>query len=344
MGKIVAGFQKLKEMKELEKLFKPQKKTSKIVKWFINWFSKIWSYVGWDDYIAFIFLLIGLLCYFDSLLVYFPRLNDFFVDIRSEFVGMSLSVLIIANAVEVIGRREEKKRLILQMGSPNNIFAIEALRQLDFHGWTRDETLVGAKLQRADLYKADLILVNMMNANLNGAILEHASMQEINLRNATLNKASLVEADLRSANLTSAILREANCSDALFCGAKLMYADLEQANLNNADLRSADLTWADLTDTKLTNAKYNDATNWPRNFKPKEVGAILNQDPLPGSSLYAKVKLPQEAKAAIFDGAKLRYKYITKQRVPKKTIVVIIIALLVCALIFGILGYVVTFP
>jgi len=111
-------------------------------------------------------------------------------------------------------------------------------------------------------------------ANLRGADLSGMNLGRANLREANLREADLREADLRGANL-----REANLSRAY-----LIKADLREANLGEADLSVADLSGADLSGAVLYEAivrgaflggvLYNDMTQWPKGFNPKNHGAI----------------------------------------------------------------------
>ena len=57
------------------------------------------------------------------------------MDIRSDLISIGIVVFIIDNVNEMYRRRAEKERLILQMGSPDHGFAIEAVRQLSVRGW-----------------------------------------------------------------------------------------------------------------------------------------------------------------------------------------------------------------
>ena len=64
------------------------------------------SYIGWEDYLGFAIFLIGVL----GFIIYpLPVIHE----MRSELVGIGITVLIIDNANEAIKRREEKKRLIV---------------------------------------------------------------------------------------------------------------------------------------------------------------------------------------------------------------------------------------
>jgi len=88
----------------------------------------IWSYAGWDDGFALVLLAIGGLGYAGGLIPGLPEWGEFYIDIRSELIGIGFSVLLIANAGEWILRKQEKKRLILQMGSLSNALAVDAAR------------------------------------------------------------------------------------------------------------------------------------------------------------------------------------------------------------------------
>lgn len=233
-----------------------------------KWLKNIWSYVGWDDYLAGFILLVGVLGFIDGPMPYVPGWDMFYEGIRYELIGIGVSVLIIANAGEVVSRGQEKKRLILQMGSPDNAFAVEAARQIRSKGWLVDGSLRGAYLIRANLSGARLT-----EANLSGAALIRAD-----LRGANLYGANLTRAYLSFDNLSKANLRRANLT-----GAKLIRADLRGANLTGADLtettlRGANLTETDLTETDLSGAKYNKETEWPDDFDPQAARAVLVDD------------------------------------------------------------------
>lgn len=161
-----------------------------------KWLKNVWSYVGWDDYLALSLMLIGLLGYFDGPIPYMPKLDEIYIDNRSELIGMGFGVLIIANAGEVVSRWQEKKRLILQMGSPDNAFAREAVRQLRSKNCLTDGSLKGADLSEADLTNAYLVKVNLIKANLSAATLRGADLRCADLSGADLLNANLSGADM----------------------------------------------------------------------------------------------------------------------------------------------------
>lgn len=56
----------------------------------------------------------------------------------------------------VVGVRNEKKNLIMMMGSPDNTTALKAVAQMRTKGWEYDGSLKGAELARANLEGAYL--------------------------------------------------------------------------------------------------------------------------------------------------------------------------------------------
>lgn len=156
----------------------------------------------------------------------------FYANASAELVSIVFTILVIDSLNERRTRDQEKRRLILQMGSPDNGFALEAVRILGAEGWLADGSLHGADLWRA---------------NLAGALLERARLVRVELNDANLEGASLWGADLRGANLSNANLRGANLWRANLKGANLSGANIEGVHLNNANLEGANL-WSDTLD------------------------------------------------------------------------------------------------
>jgi len=255
-----------------------KKQTKKLkVKWeaFLETrFTKvIKEYFGYDDLAALIIMLIGALYYLENGVVPSNQgLSDFYKNIHAELIGLGVTVLIIGNANQYLQTKAEKRRLILQMGSPNNDFAIEAIRQLRQRGWLNDGTIKEAYLRGANLDGAKLDEVHMEGAYLRKAHLKGAKLWNANLEKAVLRNAHLEKAVLKNANLKSAILRNTH----------LESANMKAVHLEGTDLRWAHLEGVNLSDashddnTKWENAKYDGKTIWPsEDFDPKMKGLII---------------------------------------------------------------------
>lgn len=234
--------------------------------------DKLMTYFGLDDAIALIALFLGLLYYF------FPFESQFLKDFHSELISIGITVLILGNANQYMEIQAEKKRLILQMGSPDNSIAIEAVRQIKNNGWLLDGTLVNAFLQEA----------NLKNAFMLGVRLDKACLMFTNFEAADMRYGHFKDADMLTANLKQAYLENSDLERVSMFRADLGGAFLKEAHLDGADLFEANLEGADLTgifyndDTKWLGATYNTGlhgTKFPDNFDPIEKGMICTDDP-----------------------------------------------------------------
>lgn len=134
------------------------------------------SNIGWEYYLGFTILLIGIFGFFVLPLPFWQGLSNAYEEIRAELIGIGIAVLIIDNTNEAIKRREEKKRLILQLGSPDHAFAIEAARQLREREWLFDGPIRGAYLGGANLWGANLREANLEGTDLSGVNMEGAEV------------------------------------------------------------------------------------------------------------------------------------------------------------------------
>lgn len=166
---------------------------------------------------------------------------DLYANVGAELLSLAATVLVIDRLNQRRATQQEKRRLILQMGSPDNAFAVEAARILSSEEWLEDGSLKKAKLRSANLQKARL-----WDADLQEAYLRHAILQDAKLRGANLQ-----ETDLQEANLKGAVLRDANLKGANLRGANLQEADLREADLQGIDLRETLLKGADLQNANL---------------------------------------------------------------------------------------------
>jgi uncharacterized protein YjbI with pentapeptide repeats len=143
----------------------------------------------------------------------------------------------------------------------------------DFHGRAlpaRD--MEGVTLYYADLNDAKLAREDLRCAYLGRAWMMRADLEEADLSGASLTESRLQEADLAGADLTAASLLRA----------RLDRANLAGANLTRATLIGTNLRGANLTGTALTDARYDHTTKWPRDFDPRQAGAVGLDDHLSG--------------------------------------------------------------
>jgi hypothetical protein len=148
-------------------------------------------------------------------------IEAFYSNAGTELISIAITVLVIDYLNRRRATNERKEELILQMGSPNHEFAIEAVRILRLKGWFYDGSLKGASLWMANLRGAILNDTNLQGADLWRADLEEANLRGANLQGTRMGAANLRGADLHAANLQEAFLGKAN----------LQGADLYEANL-----------------------------------------------------------------------------------------------------------------
>lgn len=228
-------------------------------------------YVGWDDIIAIVLLVIGVVGFLTSIpyigqIPYVIGWTDFYLGIRFELIGIGITVLLIGNASQMMGRREEKRRLILQMGSPDNTFAREAVRQLRTLGWLSGGSLRGARLMEADLRGA-----NLWQADLRGVRLTNADLRGANLMDADLRIGILWNVDLKEANLIRSNLRSADLSGANLEGSLMMEANLENSLMHDANLKGANVNDEQLVQVfSLEGATMPDGKLYDGRFDKKE--------------------------------------------------------------------------
>jgi len=100
-------------------------------------------------------------------------------NLASEGAGLSFTILVINALVAWQNEEREKRDPILQMGSPDNTFAKEAVRKLRVRGWLEDGSLRGTNLSRANLEGANLSGATVTQAKLHQAkSLEGATMPD----------------------------------------------------------------------------------------------------------------------------------------------------------------------
>jgi hypothetical protein len=116
--------------------------------------------------------------------------------------------------------RQEKERLMVQLGSRINEVARSAAEELRARGWLQDGTLNQAKLNGANLAGVDLRGASLQGARLFKANLQGAYLIRTDLREAHLAGADLQGAHLGGANLLGAHMAGVNLQGALQASAK----------------------------------------------------------------------------------------------------------------------------
>jgi len=158
------------------------------------------------------------------------RPYDLFGDISTNWIpglfSIGFTILVIDTLYEKQRERQQKQSLILQMGSPDNGFAIEAVRQLRVKGWLFDGSLRNADLRDANLDKADLSYADLQGAKLAGVNLKSAVLDNCNLA-----KAYLVVSDFRNAQITTVNFKGANLSNSKFQGATIFDVEFSETDL-----------------------------------------------------------------------------------------------------------------
>ena len=148
-------------------------------------------------------------------------ISDFYANVSTELASIAVTVLVIDYLNERLAIKREKEALIIQMGSPDNAFAVEAVRIMRTRGWLADGSLVGryffgTNLKGVLLFDADLRRVTLNQANLETAHFERADLRGALLPMTNLKMSVLMDAKLHGAILTGACLKGAYIHGAQF--------------------------------------------------------------------------------------------------------------------------------
>ncbi|WP_080506026.1 pentapeptide repeat-containing protein [Halorubrum sp. BV1] len=133
-----------------------------------------------------------------------------------------------------------------------------SLQNTDLRDVNLDETILEqADLRNANLQKATLSMTNLQHADLREGILSNAdismaSMEEVRLDNARLNNADVREAFLQRSSLQDVDLMDADIRNAF----------LDRADLGGADLFNADFGESRLGGTRFAGARLNSGTEF----------------------------------------------------------------------------------
>lgn len=249
---------------------------------------------------AVLWIVVGILLW----VAWFGSEDSIFYKLQGEITGMAFTVIVIDWLVGYRNKLQEKKRIIRQLSSRSNDFALDAARIIKEEEWHKDGSLKNIEIEWADLknlylprakfgsthirhsnlQNATLYLVNFDGAKftrcqLDGVFLNAASLLHAEFYNVDINKAGLVEINAQGCkfnvvNLEGTALQSANLKDAEFLLGSLKNANLASANLSGANLK----TVADIETANLKDALYSNDTVWPDGFDPVAAGAIFVED------------------------------------------------------------------
>ena len=125
-------------------------------------------------------------------------------------MGIGITLAFVDTLIRWNSLRQEKRILIIQMGSDDNATAVNAVHLLDHRGWIMDGSLREAFLFNANLENALLLYADFQGVHLDGAILNNAELTGAILEQATLVDSSFKRSDLGDAKLTNADLSRAD--------------------------------------------------------------------------------------------------------------------------------------
>jgi len=171
-----------------------------------------------------------------------------FGDWTPGFVMDGVLLLIINSVIHT----HERRRIISQVASLSNEFALDAVRLCRDEGWLQSGIMQGRRFASARLGGADL-----SDSKLSGAIFSFADLSA-----ADLTYCDLTGVDLKGANLH---------------GADLRWADLSRASLQWADLRGANLAGAKLDGVKADYALVDKTHSSLRGLENAVVGGFMSK-------------------------------------------------------------------
>ena len=148
-----------------------------------------------------------------------------FGDWTPGFVTDGVLLIVINRVIHM----HERRRVISQVASLSNEFALDAVRRCRDEGW---------------LQSGAMRLKNFDNARLAGADISDAQLHQASFRFADMSSADLTHVDLSGADLTGTNFSDADMRWADFSNACLAWTDLRGAQLDGAILEGIDWTHA----------------------------------------------------------------------------------------------------
>ncbi len=192
-----------------------------------------WSKFDAVDLLAFILLGVGMLLFalgwsLDPPTSTRSLILAHFGDWTPGFVIDGILLLVLNRVI----RNNEKRRVIRQVASLSNEFALDAVRRCREEGWLQGGTLSKMPFEKARLATADFSDAILAGVDLSFADLGEADLTNTDLRGANLKGANLTGADMRWADLTGACLQWSDLRNAQMDGAKLDGVTAEFASID----------------------------------------------------------------------------------------------------------------
>jgi uncharacterized protein YjbI with pentapeptide repeats len=206
----------------------------------------------------------------------FVRQHEILGSLFPEVLGIAFTVGIIDRMNNRRANEQRKRELILQMGSPNNEFALEAVRLLNLLGWLDDGSLQKIQLENCQLQNADLRGADLRDAIMSKGDFRQASFHFANLSGANLAQSVFIEAKCVEVDFTYADLKESKFQSATLTSAKLVECSLERADFTEAKLVKANLSGSEMVEgsfekANLTLANFSGARINFSNFSAAEL-------------------------------------------------------------------------
>jgi len=186
--------------------------------------SKLRPFIKSEDLIALILLVLGIGGFIDGPIPYIPNVTDYYKEMRTELIGIGITVLIIENALQYRNLNEEKRRLIIMLSSPIKALTQEALFYINSRGWLSDGTL-----ENKDFSGADLSESNITNGKFKQSIFTSVDLSKSICENADFSDANLYDVDFTQANLSGANLDNCILDYSILLNATISKSQLMQS-------------------------------------------------------------------------------------------------------------------
>jgi len=186
------------------------------------------------DLVAAVLLAVGLILFaWGSLLAPPVSANQLVLTHFGDWVpGLIVDGILLFVLNRVI-RSNERRRVIRQVASLSNEFALDAVRRCREEGWLQGGLLANMHFAKARLASADLSDAMLAGVDLSFADLSGANLTNANLRGANLTGTNFTDADLRWADLSGASIKWSDLRNAEIDGAKLEGINADFASVDS---------------------------------------------------------------------------------------------------------------